>query len=64
MESRPERPERLCGPLSLFVTQRDERDSAYVGTERSRMDLSAATKVWIHNGGPQSAVVPFVLTER
>lgn len=40
MEMRPERPEGLCGPLS-FVTQRD--DFAYVGIDRSRMDLSATT---------------------
>lgn len=60
-ETRPERPEGLCGPLS-FVTLRD--DFAYVGIDRSRMDLSATTKVWIHNGVPQSAVVTFVLTER
>lgn len=33
-------------PLS-FVTQRD--DFAYVATDRSRMDLSATAKVWIHN---------------
>lgn len=40
MEIRPERPEGLCSPLS-FVTQRD--DFAYVGIDRSRMDLSATT---------------------
>lgn len=51
----------MCGPLS-FVTQSD--DFAYVGIDRSRMDLSATTKVWIHNGVPRSAVVTFVLTER
>lgn len=60
-ETRPQRPEGLCGPLS-FVIQRD--DFAYVGTGRPRMDLSATTKVWIHKGVPRSAVVTFVCTER
>lgn len=60
-ETRPERPEGLRGLLS-FVTQRD--DFAYVGIDRSRMDLSATTKVQIHNGVPRSAVVTFVLSER
>lgn len=61
METMPERPEGLCGPL-CFVTQRD--DFACVGIDRSRMHLCATTKVWIDNGVPHSAVVTFVLNER
>ena len=60
-ETRPGRPEGLCGPL-CFVTQ--SSDFAYVGMDRSRMDLSAPTKVWIHNGVLHNAVVTFVLSER
>lgn len=58
METRPERPEGLCGPLSL-VAQRD--DFANVGIDESRTSLSATTKVWMHNGLKTSAVVTFVL---
>lgn len=52
---------RGCVVHSPFVTQRD--DFAYVGIDRSRMDLSATTKVW-DNGMPHSAVATFLHTER
>ena len=59
METRPERPEGLCGPRSL-VAQRD--DIANVGIDESRTGLSATAKVWMDNGLKIHAVVSFVLT--
>lgn len=56
-----QRGRRGCVVHSLFLLLRDERDSAYVGIEGSRMDLSATTKVWIHNGGPHTVVLLFPL---
>lgn len=59
-ETRPQRPEGLCGPL-FCLSQRD--DFTYVGADGARLDLSAGTKVWIRKRVPHSSV-PFVLTER
>lgn len=63
MESRPGRPERLCGSVS-FVVQRGYffLMLALTGPE---WILSAATKVQIHNGVPRSAVLQlYPLTDR
>lgn len=45
-KTRPQRPEGLCGPL-FFVTLK-EKILLMWPPDRSRMDLSATTKVWMH----------------